>query len=107
RRRCECDEEVQVRVSLLASSRSKISGKMGTIKLRAGDETCVCQGAACNGSLCRDLSPPQDMAGLINGNIDFTFKVSRLFAAGRAEGTDAATICDRDDTQNVYIWIDG
>jgi hypothetical protein len=107
RRRCECDEEIQVRVSLLAASRSKISGKMGTIKLRAGDETCVCQGAACNGSLCGDLSPAQDMAGLINGNLDFKFNVSKLFAAGRAAGTDGATICERDDNQNVYIWIDG
>jgi hypothetical protein len=107
RRRCECDEEVQVRVSLLASSRNKISGKMGTIRLRAGDETCVCQGAACTGSLCADVSEPQDMAGLINGNVDFKFNVRKLFAAGRAASTDPATICERDDNQNVYIWIDG
>ena len=107
RRRCECDEEIQVRVSLLASSRSKISGLMGTVKLRAGDETCVCQGAACTGSLCRDVADPQDMAGLINGNLDFRFNIRKLFAAGRNETTDPATICDRDDNQNLYIWIDG
>jgi hypothetical protein len=107
RRRCECDEEIQVRVSLLASSRSKISGLMGTVKLRAGDETCVCQGAACTGSLCRDVADPQDMAGLINGNLDFKFNIRKLFAAGRTDTTDPATICDRDDNQNLYIWIDG
>jgi hypothetical protein len=104
RKRCECDDEVQVRVTMLAQSKSKLNGQMGTVKLRAGDDTCVCQGSACTGSLCTTISAEQDVSGLANGNLDFKIKVRDLFAAGRAAGVNP---CERDDNQNLYLWIDG
>ena len=109
RKRCECDEEVQVRVTLLPASRKKIATKTGKVNLRAGDNTCVCQTAMCPAvSTCpEEFTKYQDLSGLANGNLDFTFKVRDLFASGRTATTDTAAMCDRDDNQNLWLWIDG
>jgi hypothetical protein len=108
RQRCECNEPVRVRVSMQNNSRSKISTMTGTVKLRAGDQSCICQSTSCPAVIaCNDLGATAELRALANDYIYFDFGVRELFAAGRGASTDASTICDRDDFQNVYLWIDG
>jgi hypothetical protein len=105
RARCECDTEVQVRVTLAAPARRRLSGKTGDVKLRAGDNTCVCTGAACTNIRCTNLGPPQPLVGLVNNSLEFRFKVRDLFAAGRS-ADDTSPVCDVEQKQDVWLWID-
>ena len=106
RARCLCDEPVRVQVRLTATGLAKArNSRRAELKLRAGDQTCVCTGAACATINCKDLDSPRDINGLINGGLDFDTTVRAVFEAGRPASA-AGTACNRDETQNLWLWMD-
>ena len=106
RARCQCDEQLLVRVRLLPSGRSKVGiGKRAEFRLRAGDQTCVCTGANCANLNCKDIDTPRDLNSLINGGLEFVTTVRAIFEAGRPATSDAS-VCSRDEMQNLWLWMD-
>ena len=103
--RCGCKAPVRVRIVLSSAGRTKVNGGRGTVKLRAGDSSCVCNtAAACLNSACTDLSTAQDVVGLLNSYMEFTTTVDALFQAGHA--SDTGDLCNREENKNLWIWID-
>lgn len=102
RAHCECRTEIEVLVRLSDAGRRKIEGKTGDVRLRAGDNTCVCTGGNCPVEpKCKDLGPTQSLTGLVNQPLSFVFPVRDLFDDRTATGN----ICDRETNQNVWVWI--
>ncbi|HEY0708052.1 MAG TPA: MYXO-CTERM sorting domain-containing protein [Polyangia bacterium] len=104
---CACEAPVTIEVRLNAASRAKFdSTRMYESVLRAGDDTCVCKGAACGTINCLDVSERVNAAVLLNGPLDFKTNVRKLFEAGLASGSDLSTACDRDQAQSLWFWMD-
>lgn len=104
---CGCSAPVTIEVRLLPASRSKFdSSRTYESKLRAGDDTCVCVGAACGTVNCKDISATQNAALLLNSPIQFKTNVRALFEAGLPAGADPSTVCERDQAQSIWFWMD-
>jgi hypothetical protein len=106
RARCLCNEPLRVRVLLKPTSAGKVStGKRAEIRLKAGDQTCVCTGANCTNLNCKDIDTPRDLTALVNGGLEFVTTARAVFEAGRSAMSDSDT-CSRDEMQNLWIWMD-
>jgi hypothetical protein len=106
RANCLCNVPLRVQVLLKTASINKVrTGTRADIRLRAGDQTCVCTGANCANLNCKDIGTPKDLASLVNGGLTFDTTVREIFSAGRPS-TATGNVCDRDEMQNLWVWMD-
>jgi MYXO-CTERM domain-containing protein len=106
RARCQCDDPLRVQVRLLPAALAKVrTGTRAALKLRAGDQTCVCTGNACANFNCSELGDERDLASLVNGGLTFDTTVQKVFQAGRSSSATGSA-CNRDQMQNLWLWMD-
>jgi hypothetical protein len=108
RARCLCDESVRIDVRLTPAGVAKARTiRRADVKLMAGDQTCVCTGAACATVRCQQIDTTRDLNSLITTGLAFDTTVRAVFQGGRATtGGSDTSACNRDEMQTLWVWMD-